>query len=135
MTGKKILIDTSVWIDYFRDRSHTFSEKVDNLLSQNDIFVPKIVVAELIQGSKSEREVSAVREFLDAFHIIDQSEQTWVKAGDLSYRLKKRGKRINLADCYIAVMAEEHGCQIFTLDEHFKDIRSAIDVGLIEVDG
>ena len=133
MSGKKILIDTSVWIDFFRDQSLTFSQKVDDLLAKNEIYVPKIVVAELIQGSKSDREVAVVKEFLNAFHIIDQNEDTWMRAGELSYLLKRKGKRVNLADCYIAMIAEEHGCQIFTLDEHFKDIRTAADIELLEL--
>jgi predicted nucleic acid-binding protein len=132
MSGKRILIDTSVWIDFFRDRSPIFSQKVDDLLIKNDIYVPKIVVAELIQGSKSDREVAVIKEFLNAFHIIDQKEDTWMRAAELSYLLKRKGKRVNLADCYIAMIAEEHGCQIFTLGEHFKDIKAAADIELWE---
>ena len=132
MSAKRVLIDTSVWINFFRDKSAAFSQKVDDILSKNEIYVPKIVLAELIQGSKSEREVMAVKEFLDAFHIIDQKEDTWMRAGELSYQLKRKGKKVNLADCYIAIMAEEHGCQIFTLDEHFKEIGAAIGIELVE---
>jgi predicted nucleic acid-binding protein len=133
MSGNRILIDTSAWINFFRDKTPPFSQKVDEFLSRNDIYVPKIVVAELIQGSKSEREVMAVKEFLEAFHIVDQKEDTWIKAGELSYRLKRKGKKVNLADCYIAVIAEEYGCQIFTLDEHFRDIKTAIEIKLVDV--
>jgi len=133
MSGNRILIDTSVWINFFRDKTPTFSQKVDEFLSKNEIYVPKIVVAELIQGSKSDREVMAVKEFLEAFHIIDQKEDTWIKAGELSYRLKRKGKRVNLADCYISIIAEEYGCQIFTLDEHFKDIKTVTEIELVDV--
>ena len=45
--------------------------------------------------------------------------------------MKRKGKKVNLADCYIAVIAGEHGCQIFTLDEHFKDIKAAIEIELV----
>jgi len=133
MSGKRVLIDTSVWINFFRDKSPTFSQKVDEFLAKNEIYVPTIVVAELIQGSKSDREVMAVKEFLEAFHIIDQKEDTWIKAGELSYQLKKNGKRVNLADCYISIIAKENGCQIFTLDDHFKDIKTAIEIELVDV--
>ena len=54
-----------------------------------------------------------------------------MKAGRLSYNLKKKGKTINLIDCYIAIIAQEHGCQIFTLDEHFKEIQKVTDIYLI----
>src|SRR5512136_2382335 len=98
MNVERILIDTSVWIEYFRNKSSTLSNKVDEILSRKEVYVPKIVIAELIQGAKSEREVSIIRDFLEAFSIIDQTEDTWFKAGDLSFNLKKKGKMVNLTD-------------------------------------
>lgn len=132
MSAEKILIDTSIWIDYFQNRSSIISEKVDKILSGNEVFVPKIVIAELILGAKSEKEISIIEDFLDAFHIVDQKEDTWLKAGRLSYDLKKKGKTINLLDCYIAAIAQEHECKIFTLNRHFKEIQSIADISLIE---
>jgi len=132
MSAEKILIDTSIWIDYFQNKSSLISEKVDKILSENEVFVPKIVIAELIQGAKSEKEISIIEDFLDAFHIVDQKEDTWLKAGRLSYDLKKKGKTINLFDCYITAIAQEHECMIFTLNRHFKEIQSIADISLIE---
>ncbi|MEW6457235.1 MAG: PIN domain-containing protein [Acidobacteriota bacterium] len=99
MSAEKILIDTSVWIDYFQNKPSKISEKVDRILSENEICVPKVVIAELIQGAKSDREVSIIEDFLDAFYIIDQKENTWIKAGKLSYEMRKKGKAVNLTDC------------------------------------
>ena len=132
MSAEKILIDTSIWIDYFQNRSSLISEKVDKILSENEVYVPKIVIAELIQGAKSEKEISIIEDFLDAFHIVDQKEDTWLKAGRLSFDLKKKGKTINLLDCYIATIAQEHECKIFSLNRHFKEIQSIADISLID---
>jgi predicted nucleic acid-binding protein len=134
MSGERILVDTSIWIRYFKDKSDSFSGKVDDILSKQEVYVPKIVIAELIQGSRSEREVSIIEEFVNAFNIIDQKEDTWIKAGKLSFTLKKKGRTVNLTDCYIAVTAQEHGCQIFSLDEHFKEIQKALNIQLITPD-
>jgi len=132
MNGKKVLIDTSVWIKYFRDRPGTFSTRVDGVLSKHEVCVPKVVIAELIQGSKTEREISIIRDFVDAFSVIDQKEETWLKAGRLSFNLRKKGKIIHLTDCYIAVIAQEHDCTIYTLDEHFADLDKVLHVGLLD---
>jgi len=69
--------------------------------------------------------------FFGAFHIIDQSDKTWLKAGRLAYNLKKKGKTIHLSDCYVAVIAKEHDCKIFTLNRHFQEIQSLTDIELI----
>ena len=131
MSAERRLIDTSVWIEYLRDKSSPVADKMDQILSEDDVFVPNIVIAELIQGAKSSKEISVIKDFLDAFHIIDQREDSWIKAGKLAYDLKKKGKTIHLVDCYIAVIAQEYKCKIFTLNRHFKEIKKSVDISLI----
>ncbi len=131
MSADRILIDTSVWIEYFREKSSPIAEKVDQILGEDEVCIPKIVIAELMQGAKSEKELSVVRDFLDAFTIIDQKSDTWTQAGNLSYDLKKKGKKIHLLDCYIAIIAQEFRCKIFTLNRHFKEIQKVTDISLI----
>lgn len=131
MSGR-VLIDTSIWIAYFQAKAPTgVLEKVDELLSDGDIHVPKIVMAELIQGAHSEKNLEVIREFVEAFKIIAESADTWLEAGRLSFALKKKGKTINLADCYIAVLAKEHKCSVMTLDKHFKEIQKETGLKLL----
>ncbi|MDR4499685.1 MAG: PIN domain-containing protein [Candidatus Scalindua sp.] len=130
MNGERILIDTSIWIDYFQNKSSQFSVTVDDILSTENVYIPKIVIAELIQGARSKKEVSVIQSYFDAFTIIDQKEDTWLEAGKLSYRLRKKGKSINLLDCYIAIIASTYKCKILTLDKHFKDIQTEIELRL-----
>ncbi len=131
MNAERILIDTSVWIEYFRDELSSVTDKVDQILSEDDVYVPRIVIAELMHGAKSEKELSIIRDFLDAFQIIDQKEDSWIKAGKLAYDLKKRGKTIHLLDCYIAVIAQGFDCKIFTLNRHFTEIQKILKIFLI----
>lgn len=131
MKGKRVLIDTSVWIDYFRESDKLLCEKVDEVLSLSEVFVPKVVIAELIQGAVSEKEISVIAEFIEAFNVIDQTEDTWAKAGRLSFSMKRKGITVNLVDCYIAVLALENNCLIFSLDTHFKDIKKFLRFELL----
>jgi hypothetical protein len=89
--GNRVLIDTSVWISYFKNKDALFTKKVDEVLTFSSVYVPKVVIAELIQGAKSEREIAVIEEFTEAFNIIDQIENTWLKAGRLSFSIKRRG--------------------------------------------
>jgi predicted nucleic acid-binding protein len=131
MSAEKVLVDTSVWVSYFRGGSPVVAEKVDGLLASEEVCVPKIVLAELVQSATSEREVSTIEDFFDAFTILDQSPDTWLEAGKLARDLKKRGKTIHLLDCYIAMIAQENGCAILTLDDHFKEIQRALPLVLL----
>lgn len=127
----RVLIDTSVWIDYLQNATSGLSEQIDEILSHCDVYVPKVVLAELIQGAYSEREINAINEFMEAFHITGENEDSWRKAGELSYNLKKKGKTVNLIDCYIAVIAIEQDCSIMTLDKHFKIMEKESGLKLI----
>jgi predicted nucleic acid-binding protein len=135
MSADRILIDTSVWIDYFRNQSAVFVDFVAEIVKNHEICVPRIVLAELMQGAKSEKELSVIEDFMEAFTIVDQTDQTWVNAGRLAYELrKKKRKNVNLTDCYIAVVAKENNCAVFTLDRHFKDIRPHVGIYLIDAE-
>ncbi len=127
----RVLIDTSIWIDYFRGGNEEILKKTDQLLSYASVYVPKVVMAELIHGAKSEKEVAVIESFVEAFNIIDQTENTWIKAGRLSFSMKRRGVHVNLVDCYIAVLAEEYHCKIFSLDEHFKEIKRFLKIEIV----
>ncbi len=129
----RVLIDTSAWIDYFQAAESAASEQMDETLSNRDVYVPKVVIAELIQGAKSEKEINVTKGFLDAFTIIEEGKETWYKAARLSFDLKRKGKTINLTDCYIAVMAKEHNCSILTLDKHFREIQKHDGLRLVEI--
>jgi len=131
MSAERVLVDTSVWVSYFRGSAPAISEKVDILLAGEEVCVPKIVLVELVQGAKSQREISAIEDFFDAFTILDQSPDTWWSAGNLSRQLKQRGKTIPLLDCYIAVIAKENSCAVLTLDDHFKEIQRVMPLALV----
>ncbi len=131
MSGERILIDTSVWIDYFRGTTASVAEKVDRILDEDEIFIPKMVIAELTQGALSAKEITVIDGFMEAFHIIDRSDDTWAKAGRLAYDLKRKGKSVALSDCYLAVIAEAHRCGIFTLNRHFREIKNCLNISLL----
>lgn len=130
----RVLIDTSVWIPYLQGTASDELERaVDELLAGREIIVPKIVLAELIQGARSEKDIAAILEFLEAFTIVDASSKTWFEAGRLSYNLKKKGKTMNLADCYIAITAKENRASVLTLDKHFRELQKEADVVLLAI--
>lgn len=131
MRDNRILVDTSCWISYFRGKDRVLGEKMDQLLDISEIYIPRVVIAELIQGAKSDREISFIRGYFDAFIIIGENEHTWLKAGELSYRLKRKGATIHIIDCYIAMLAYENSCKILTLDRHFKRITRELKIRLL----
>lgn len=115
-----VLIDTSVWIEYLSKKNSSLLESVDQLLDNARVACATIILAELIQGAKTEKEVKQLKAFFQPLSWIQSNDEHWMKAGELSFRLKRSGKTVNLTDCYIASLAESSSALVFTLDKDFQ---------------
>jgi predicted nucleic acid-binding protein len=127
---KPALIDTSVWIAFFRKDKSAFT-RVSDLIDSDRVCCAHLILAELIQGAKSEKEVRVLRGFIDVFPFLAESEDTWEKAGYTAFKARKKGKTIGLADCYLAQLASENRTPILSYDKHFKIISSFIPIEIL----
>ncbi len=116
-----VLIDTSVWIDFFRKNSPA-GDTVVELLSKGLVWVAGIVLFELVQGAKSETEKARIVSRLSGLHYVEMSVPLWQKAGELAMLLKKNGLNLPISDILLAAVALEHNLPVFTLDKHFESI-------------
>jgi len=66
-----ILVDSSVWIDYFRSADTPQVAPLDSLFGRSPLAVGDLIVAELLQGVRDEREFRRVKKTLAAFEHID----------------------------------------------------------------
>ncbi len=118
----KIIVDTSIWIEYLL-RPHSREKKeIDSLLDNNQVALMGIVLAELLQGTKDQKEFQLLKSTLEALPFYETSLNIWVKTGEIAYSLRKKGITIPLSDCLIAALALQNGCEIYTLDPYFKQI-------------
>ena len=122
MPAKLALVDTSAWIEYLKRTSHPITKEIESALLFNTAAICQLVLAELIQGAKSEKEIALIMDLVLVVKVLKESESTWQQAGFLANKLRKRGKTISLIDCYLAVLAKENKTIILTLDKHFSTI-------------
>lgn len=115
----RVLVDTSVWIEFFRKHEPHHSI-VTRLIDDEQVFCCGIILAELMQGAKSDKELAALDDFPRVFPFISDTPQSWAAAGKLAFQLRRKGVTIGLSDCCIAVAAASTHAQVATLDSHFK---------------
>lgn len=92
-----ILVDSSVWIDFFRGTQTPQAEKLDGLLGTIRIVVGDLIVAEVLQGVRDKREFQQVRKTLDTFEQVDvvgkdiavQAARNFRKLRDLGFTVRK----------------------------------------------
>lgn len=116
-----VLVDTSVWIEFFKQQSET-GDKLSELIIKNVVWTCGIVLFEIIQGVKTEDEKTTLLETLLTLPYVEMTQPLWQKAGELSATLKKKGVNLPLSDIFIATICLEHKLSIFTLDKHFEQI-------------
>jgi predicted nucleic acid-binding protein len=88
--GSLVLVDTSVWIDYFRKKDPAFS-KVDNLMEEESVGICRLIIAELLQGAKGSKEIEIILDLPCVFPVINELSDTWEKAGLLANQLRGQG--------------------------------------------
>ena len=117
-----VLVDTSIWIEYFNKPDSRAGESLENLLKESRVFCAGVVLTELLQGAKIEREFKLILESVTALPFLETKLTNWIDAGRISFSLRKKGITIPVTDIILASLALESHCLIFTLDPHFKKI-------------
>jgi predicted nucleic acid-binding protein len=130
-----VLVDTSIWIDFFQRPASPYIEKLESLIRDNNrAVICGIILQEILQGIKDDRSYTLAKERLSVFPFINTSKETYIYASSLYrtiYRtMRKKGITIPPADATIAAIAVSNGIPLFTNDEHFKIITGLSELKL-----
>lgn len=122
-------MDTSAWIEFFRGKE-PYRGAVEQLIDEDRVCCAGLVLGELLQGSKSTRELGTLNHFLHVFEFLEDSPAIWERAGELAYALRRKGRTVGLSDCYLAAAAVARDASILTLDRHFRVLKKEIPLRL-----
>jgi len=119
-----ILVDTSVWIDFFAGRDLPNVAKLEqSILDNEDLALSGIILTEILQGIPNDTTYRRVRRYLSALIMLPMPESVFVRAADIYRKLRKQGITIRKTnDCIIAATALEHHCQLLHNDKDFRPI-------------
>jgi predicted nucleic acid-binding protein len=70
-----ILVDSSVWIDYFRGVSNAPTERLDDLLSREPLAIGDLILTEVLQGFSDEKAFNKARNLLTSLTVIQLGGQ------------------------------------------------------------
>lgn len=116
-----MLVDSSVWIDYFRAAETPQVALLDSMFGRTRIAVGDLIAAEVLQGVHDEREFRQVKKTFDAFAHIDLSDyELAVKASENHRLLRARGVTIRKTiDTLIATRCIKDGLTLLHADRDF----------------
>ncbi|MFW6161665.1 MAG: PIN domain nuclease [Planctomycetota bacterium] len=132
-----ILVDTSVWVEYLRDRDREspVADWLDRAILQGETpCTCGVVLTEVLQGVRGQAEHRRVKRTLDRLPYVAASREAYVLAADLYRAARKRGKTIrNTVDCIIAACAIVNDVALAQRDRDFETIAEVSDLRLIDM--
>jgi len=117
-----ILVDSSVWIDFFGPAPGRAGNELRRMISDAEPFVlTGVVVAEILQGLT--RDVSRLEHYLSQWEMIEpRGFCTYREAAAIFRQGRAKGVSLTTIDALIAAIAMEHHASVFTLDKDFSRI-------------
>lgn len=130
-----ILVDSSVWIDYFRGTVTPQTERLDALLGSELLCVGDLILAEVLQGFNSERDFNQARKLLTSLEVAELGgQQVAIQAAKNFRTLRLMGITVRKTiDTLIATRCIEDDLELLFSDRDFEPfvrhlgLRSAMD--------
>ncbi len=122
-----VLVDTSIWIDYFRAGDN--SKDLDYLIDENIIVTNDIILAELVPYLKIKKQTKVIK----LLHEINRVPLTisWDEIIEFQVKCLKGGANgVGIPDLIIAQNAKQNSCKIYSLDKHFRLLNQVLKVKL-----
>jgi predicted nucleic acid-binding protein len=124
-----ILVDSSVWIDYFRGARTAQTDCLDQLLGNEPVLMGDLILIEVLQGFTADRDFNRAQRFLASLELVALGgADIAVQAARNHRRLRARGITVRRTiDTVIATRCIERG---FTLLHDDRDFDAFESLGL-----
>ena len=118
-----ILVDTSVWIEIFRDKTGHVVKAFQEIIGSENYALSRFHQLELLQGARNEKEWELLDDYLTTQYYLEASDITWQQAARIFFELRRKGVTINSPiDCCIAQIALEWDAVLLHRDKDFEKI-------------
>jgi predicted nucleic acid-binding protein len=116
------VVDTSVWIDYFRPIPARPGLELRRMIEAAEPFaLTGLILIEILQGLK--RDVDRIERFLLQWELLEPSGfSTYREAAAISRSARSRGISVSTIDTLISAIAIENDAHLFTTDKDFSGI-------------
>ena len=128
----RILIDTSVWIDFFGGRPTPEVARLNKIVGRQEVVIGDLILAELLQGIQYDKDLIHVEAKLAAFEIVPLVGESIARQSAANYRwLRRQGITIRKTiDCLIATWCIGHSVPLLHADH---DFRPFVRLGLVDI--
>ena len=117
------IVDTSVWIDVFRDASAERRRQLESMVDPDDVLLTPFTEVELLQGCRDEEEWSLLAAYLETQDYVEPTRSTWAAAARIYFDLRRTETTVRSPiDCCIAQIAIDSKTLLLHRDRDFEVI-------------
>ncbi len=118
-----VLVDSSVWIDYFRSGRNIDVNYLNEIIDNNSICINDIILSELIPQLRIQKEAEVI-DILQSVKKI-RLNINWEKIIDYQFNNVKNGiNKIGIPDLIILQNVIDNDLILYSLDKHFKSMNT-----------
>jgi len=116
-----ILVDSSVWIDYFNGTNTIECQYLDSYLGINEVVIGDLILTEVLQGFKSDKDFDRAKELLTSLKVLNLSNDSLaIKSAENFRLLRKKGITVRKTmDVLIATFCIENQVTLLHSDKDF----------------
>ena len=128
-----ILVDSSVWIDYFNGRSTWQTDTLDDLLSDVPVIMGDLILAEILQGFRSDKDFESAKSYLSDLPFRQMGGYQVAVQSAQNYRaLRKRGVTVRKTiDVIIGTFCILEGLSLLHDDRDFDPMATHFSLKML----
>jgi predicted nucleic acid-binding protein len=129
-----VLVDTSVWVDYFNGLETPRTERLDQLLGSGRLLTGDLILAELLQGFAKDADYRTARRLLLELPCAELvGRDNALRAADYYRRLRKRGVTVRKTiDVLIGTYCIQHGHELLHADRDFDSMQRHLGLRVMQ---
>lgn len=129
-----VIVDSSVWVDYLNNVNNEQTQWLHSALGKVRVCLTSLILCEVLQGIRHEREFLETCEELTAFPVIeDMSTDLAVASAKYFRTLQKKGITVRkTVDCIIAATCIEQGHSLLHKDRDFMPFETHLGLQVID---
>lgn len=128
-----IIVDTTVWVDYLRGSRSPETEWLDREVGREEIGVADLILCEVLQGVRSEKDFGHARVVLGEFALFSTGGEELAIAAARNYRtIREEGFTVRKTiDCLIATFCMTKGYALLHRDRDFDAFEEILGLAVI----
>ncbi|MBI3533879.1 MAG: PIN domain-containing protein [Deltaproteobacteria bacterium] len=115
-----VLIDSSIWINLYRKKTHHIGELVWSLVANNKAAICGQILVEFLGGFRTALEWETNKKALELFPFLETTKETYMLASNLLAKYPKLGP----GDVIIGATAITNSVKLLTFDNDFQLLKS-----------